>query len=187
MLNTRPVFSTTDFARWRDAQITGDQPVTINVPSDISTLPDALVAAAEIVPNAEIEAVVNIESGHTIENAVAVTNTDFSHVTITSEDDTVTVGSSFPSDANLIQGTNATMPTLDCLINIQENAQKGIYLNQNAVMKTTVSAGVENTAAQGADIEGGSTSLPPKQSSARAAQTTSAAARGQLQLLCEPI
>ncbi|SFH50344.1 hypothetical protein SAMN04488020_11832 [Palleronia marisminoris] len=69
--------------------------LTINVPSDYSTLQDAIDAAYRRQPGANVRHIVNIESGHEITQGFSCRNGDYSRIRITSDDAEVGLADSF--------------------------------------------------------------------------------------------
>ena len=129
-----------------DARVTGDQLVTINVPTDEATVADAVVSALHIVPNADISVEVNIESGHEWESELAVEQVDARHITIISEDATVSVGSGFPTDGDLITADqNSHAPRLNCVIDGSgQDVNRGYRLTRSSVGRVMLNGGVTN-------------------------------------------
>ena len=89
---------------------------TVQVPSNYASLQAAIDGEAYWVVARGAEIVVNMEAGFQPVDGVSVSNGDYSHYRITSTDPLVTVSASMPTSTVFINGDNAKMPTLDCLI-----------------------------------------------------------------------
>jgi len=128
-------------------KITGPE-ITINIPSDYSTLPDAIDAASqELTPKNDTGVIVNIESGHSISNGVVVRDGDYSNISIQSDDATVAVDASI--NQALFAAYNAEMPVLDCKIDLQSNGTSGISALENSSVFVTENSGIINSGGRG--------------------------------------
>src|SRR5690606_34852512 len=67
--------------------------VVINIPSDVETMQDAIDLFPLRVPG--VTTVLNIESGHALTAGIIVTNGDYGHIVIRSEDAEVPVADGF--------------------------------------------------------------------------------------------
>lgn len=101
--------------------------ITINIPSDIATLQQAVDLFALRVPNAVT--VLNIETGHALTDGLTVSDGDYGWVRIESEDAVVSVDGGFSGD--LLVARNARMPVLACLIDMDGKGTTG-YLADDA-------------------------------------------------------
>jgi hypothetical protein len=117
--------------------------ITVNVPSDHPTLQDAFDAIRRQRPDkSNIQVVVNIEEGHAPESGVLLQNGDYSHVRLSSEDETVSLAGAFSGiflDARNIRGL-----VFDVKIDMDGNGLSGIVLTDSKIMVTNGS-GVINS------------------------------------------
>lgn len=126
------------------ATITDSSKVTINVPSDESTLSDAIDAAKELYRPAGTEVEINIESGHDLLDSVNLFRSDLRHVTITSEDAEVGLDGSFPDDTVFIVNRNSFGPTWDILLDGGGHGKIGLEVIRNSFIYITDGSGVKN-------------------------------------------
>lgn len=134
-------------------RITRNETITVNVPSDYSTLQQAFdTVSQEVVPDG-VEIVINIESGHELQSgnlgiereaALYAHDGDYSHIRITSEDAEVPVSSSFEGSA--IRNVRARGVVLDCLINMSNatSAFDGYTAEKGSKGYVNVNCGVKN-------------------------------------------
>lgn len=136
-----------------------NQSLTVNVPSHYAALQDAIdYYHNKVLFTDGSELVINIESGHQPSTGISVSNGDYSYIRITSDDAEVVVASGFGQSAAFIEGDNAEMPRLDCLIN-GNSGQLGIgYMCHNgSVGYITEGNGVKNCWQDGLAVRYGST------------------------------
>lgn len=88
----------------------------IRVPSDFATLQEAVDDAFEKYLSKGNGVEIIIESGHSPATGIYVEHGDYSGITISSVDPTVTVDAGFGTSNTFIEGNNARMPVLNCLV-----------------------------------------------------------------------
>lgn len=160
-------------------RITGEETITLNVPTDFATMDDAVSAASEyLTPQEGVDVIVNIETGHTVESQVLLENGDYSNIRVTSEDEEVSIDQtaitqSFGDlhDTFLSGGTdrkpvfgaiNASLPIIDAQFKMGDSEwdideiKDGILLNRGSRAYLTRGSGVRNAAATGLYINAGS-------------------------------
>lgn len=133
------------------ARVTGTSDVTINVPSDESTLQAGVNRAIEQVqPRDDVIVDVHIDSGHVIETGINLREGNYSYVRITADDSPVTVGSGFPTDTHLFHyASNCWGPVVSCLVDAQGNCEEGLRVEDNSCAKVSVDCGVQNAGSRG--------------------------------------
>lgn len=100
--------------------------LTVLIPGDYPTLQEAIDDLSNIkVGQGEIIDLV-IEAGHEPASGVSVSNGDYGHFRISSEDAEVSVSGDFS-----IKGDNARMPILNCLIDLENSTSFDSYLSSN--------------------------------------------------------
>lgn len=104
--------------------------LTVNIPTDYSTLQEAIddLSMLSVKQGAVIDLM--IETGHQLTAGVLVEDGDYSQFQISSVDAEVSLDPSYPS-SDLIKGDNARMPTLNCLIDANGLCEEG-YFAENA-------------------------------------------------------
>ncbi len=146
-----PVFGETETGSLRTerADITDDSTITLEVPSDYSTLNDAIEAAATINTSQFGNVVINIESGHSVEDGVIIEGpADLSNVVIMADDSTVPVASDFTG--YLIRGMDrVSLPTLDCVIDMDGSGSRGYSVEIQSDGYVTGDGGVINAGSDG--------------------------------------
>ena len=142
----------------KKVSIDGDEDIILRIPTDYSTLDEALTAASQFVPARQFEIVIVVESGHEITDPVYLTETDLRGVRLTAEDDTVAVSTNFPDGENIIEIDRAVGPVFDCKIDAQGNGNNGIYLNPTATYMSVAdpSVGLINAGRNGITAVNGS-------------------------------
>lgn len=129
--------------------------VTLNVPSDFSTLQEAVnFAYGRFNLSSEIVDIV-IGSGHSPASGVAVTNGDYGFIRISSIDAEVLLSALFPQSGVFISAENANAPVLNCLVNAGGNGT-GYQIHNNSRGYVTAGNGVKNTWADGLAVRYGS-------------------------------
>lgn len=129
---------------------------TFKVPTDFSTVHEALNGITQLLPPSEdSEVTIQIESGHEIETPIVAERGDYNHITITSEDETVNVGSDFPDNNAIIRVQTAYSPTIGVLIDANGYGSDGIHVNR---WTCTIASecGVINAGSNGLRAENGS-------------------------------
>lgn len=114
--------------------------------------------ASEIYRRRGTSVEINIESGHSPASGITVSDGNWSFVTITSVDSTVTVDGSFTG--TLIRGDNCWLPTLDTTIDMQNNGDDGYTAGDNAVGRVANGSGVLNAGDKGLVCRDGFVSAP---------------------------
>lgn len=135
---------------------TDPRTVTINVPTDESTISDALDVIRERRSPPGVRFEIFCETGHTISEPVVIDTEDLSHVTMRASDDTVPVSGSFPN-SHVFEVSYGISPFYDMKIDAQGNGNMGIQVNPgifNASGKTTT--GLINAGENGINVVNGS-------------------------------
>jgi hypothetical protein len=112
------------------------QTLTYQIPTDFSSLQDAVDALSPTVNNDNIT--LNIETGHKLTSGLIVENGDYTQFTVTSSDSTVTLVSSWAPGTALLTGTNARMPNWNIFVNCEGK-------NVNAAVDTGAINVLENS------------------------------------------
>ena len=90
--------------------------VTLKVPTDFTSLQGAVDYAKEIKVKSGFVVDIVIDSGYAPTSGIIVENGDYRHIRISSVDALVTVATGFGQSVSFIQGNNASMPILNCLV-----------------------------------------------------------------------
>lgn len=93
-----------------------DPAFQVTVPTDYATLQEAVDDCKERYLNHGNGVEILIESGHSPSTGIYVEHGDYSGITISSVDAVVTVDSGFGTSNTFIEGNNALMPVLNCLV-----------------------------------------------------------------------
>jgi hypothetical protein len=124
--------------------------VQVKVPSDYPTLQDAINDLSSRYSPKQGELIeILIESGHELTHGLLVSNGDFRHFIISSEDAEVPLAEGFvgvtaesTQPNSCIVGSNASMPTLNCLINANDRCNAGYYAAENSLGYVNADCGV---------------------------------------------
>ncbi|MDB2293694.1 hypothetical protein PM085_15665 [Halorubrum ezzemoulense] len=139
-----------------EGRITGSETITINVPTDKATISDAFVTASETIPpRSGVGVLINVESGHEIQEQIQVLNGTYGHITIQSEDPLVNLSPGF-SDGTIINIENSKAPIIDFMIEAQGNNNKSGIRVFNSVLNIKEGSGVTNSGERGLFIHGNS-------------------------------
>lgn len=117
-----------------------DTDLEIKVPSDFSTLQDAVNSAYTIDTRSGQIINIKIDSGFSPVSGVLTIEGDYSNIKITSADAIVSLAPTFTGD--FIKGLNSTMPTLSCLVNAGGYCENGYYAEDGSTGTVTLGAGV---------------------------------------------
>ena len=120
--------------------------IQIRVPTDLPTLQEAVDTAYNITPKVPID--INIDSGHLISSGILLTSGDYSNITITSIDSTVTVHGSFTDDA-IMRVDNANAPNWGIFVNCNSIANRGLYYTNQSKGLILAGCGIESTKERG--------------------------------------
>lgn len=112
--------------------ITSDQ--TYNIPTDYATLQAAVDDLSQHRVKQGAILTLNIESGHALTAGLSLTNGDYSHFRIVSEDDIVPVDAGFGSEHIISLRKSCTGPSLFCCIDAGGNGDDGIFIVENSSM-----------------------------------------------------
>lgn len=124
-------------------QINDQTTRNISVPSDYSTLATALEnSKQELVPAGTVIEI-SIESGHTVSGGVLLEDGDFGHITITSEDATVSVDG-LGAGEKFLNLLNSNGPKLDALFDMQGSGGEGVNVENGSSITIESGAGVVN-------------------------------------------
>lgn len=137
------------------SEITDTTKITLNVPTDYSTVASAIdVAAQKQVPSGtRVE--INIETGHAITDQLRMMWGNYNHIDIVSEDATVPVDADFPdtSGNHIIHIANSCNgPYLNCLIDATGNGDNGLNVVNRSSVQVASGAGIINAASWGVRI-----------------------------------
>lgn len=92
--------------------------IKVNIPSDFSTMQAAIDYYHNKIFFADgFGLQINISTAHQPATGVSVSNGDYSYIRITSDDAEVNVATGFGQSNSFVQGDNAEMPRLECLVN----------------------------------------------------------------------
>lgn len=118
----------------------------VSVPTDYSTVQDAINAESTKIASQQGFVEIVIEDGHRPESGIVVENGDFSHFLIVSENDaTVVLDDEFPNDEDFIQGNYAVMPVVACTIDMNNRGRHGVHANQESKAFVAEGFGVNNS------------------------------------------
>lgn len=124
--------------------------VVINIPSDVETMQDAIDLFPLRVPG--VTTVLNIESGHALTAGITVTNGDYGHIVIRSEDAEVAVANGFIG--HLLFGSYARMPVLDTVIDMNGRGGDGYAATEGSIGLILPNAGIKNASGRAAYANG---------------------------------
>lgn len=131
---------------------------TINVPSDYATLQEAFDAAKYLKVTSGQHIDIVIETGHSPASGILAIDGDYSHIRISSVDAVVTVAAGFGQNAAFINGDNARMPVLNCLVSGNAGAMGfGYRCEKNSNGYVTAGNGVTDCWQDGITCKYGST------------------------------
>jgi hypothetical protein len=126
---------------------------TVRVPTDAATLQIAFDRITPLSAQTQIDVV--IQTGHQPASGVSVSNGDYSQWKISSIDAEVTLASSF-TGVNFIYGSNAIMPTLNCLVNANTKCDNGYYADKGSSGVVSANCGVKYVNQTGLYADNGS-------------------------------
>lgn len=116
------------------------QTVTYRIPTDYPTLQAAIDALSPTVSTDNIELL--IESGHQPTRGVSVSNGDYSQFVISAEAAEVTLAATFPRE-DIVYGSYAKMPRLNCLINANSLGENGYHAAENSQGWVNANCGIK--------------------------------------------
>lgn len=131
--------STTHNSVDTDESRTDSRTITLNVPTDFSTVNAALDEIRQIRTSPGLFFVINIETGHALQDGVHIEDEYLGHVTIDSVDPTVGLADTFPAGKRLFTVRNAIGPTLkvvfDGLVGGTNHDAEGIMADRNSTLR----------------------------------------------------
>ncbi len=129
----------------------GDSPLgsdlTVDIPSDFATLQTAIDELATVRVGQSVRIILRIESGHRPASGVVVKDGNYSHFYIEAADRPVIVASDFSGD--FVRGENAVMPTLACLVDMDDKGGDGYSARRNSRGQVLRGCGVINAGSRG--------------------------------------
>jgi hypothetical protein len=125
-----------------DESRTSPRTITVNVPTDFSTVDAAIDKIGSVRASPGLQFVINIESGHNWQQEVVIQNEDLSHVKITSEDAEVQYDNTGISVA--VASINAHLPQWDVLY-VGHGNGNGLDVSNSSSIYIHDGAGVKNT------------------------------------------
>ena len=129
----------------------------VYIPSDYPTLQEAIDdihGRIQVKQGVTIELM--IETGHQLTTGVFVENGDYGMFQISSVGLEVVLASSFPS-MDVVRGSFATIPTLNCVIDANGNGLSGYHAERASKGMITAGNGIKNAHYHGLHAEGAST------------------------------
>ena len=129
--------------------------VTLKVPSEYPNLPTALTKATSYNALSNVIVEIMIESGHKIDTPCHVSDTDLSHVRISSVDSVVFLDDKI-SGRDLFVFTNCIAPTMNVLINCEGKNGKGFVLQGASSGKFETDCGIINSGGSNLEAQNGS-------------------------------
>ena len=133
-----------------------DERLKLLVPSQFPNIISAITYATARHNSANVVSEVIIESGYEITSSTYLSNGDYSHITLSSEDDVVLVGSKFNTSSNVFQFTNATAPTFNMLVDGGGRCRMGVAVVSNSSIHFTVGSGFVNAGSNNLYVRNGS-------------------------------
>lgn len=130
--------------------------ITLRVPSQYNDLNEAFNRASEYVVMKGVWIDVLMESGYLINSPLYLQNGDYSHMTISSEDDVVKCGPLI-NNRDLLYFRNCHAPTLNCLIDGDSKNNTGIRVIHNSAMRINAQCGVINSGGDNLFVRNAST------------------------------
>lgn len=125
-----------------DLYVTAD--VTLNIPTDYSTLQSAIDDYSIKVLKDGVTVELMIESGHQPSSGVSVTGGNYSGFKISSVDAEVTLSPTFDQAEDFVAVTHGEAPILNCLINANGRARYGVNCQLGSNAYITPGSGVKN-------------------------------------------
>ncbi len=123
--------------------------ITVNVPSDFSTVQDAIdFYYNKVLFSSGAGVTINIESGHQPDTGVSVSNGDYSMFTITSDDAEVTVSPSWVGD-RAMEVSYAIAPIWDILLNCDAVVNRGLWYTNGSTGLVLAGKGCRRTIERG--------------------------------------
>ena len=129
--------------------------VTLKVPSEYPNLPTALTQATTYNALSNVIVEIMIESGHKIDTPCHVSDTDLSHVRISSVDNVVFLDDKI-SGRDLFVFSNCIAPTMNVLINCEGKNGKGFVLQGASSGKFETDCGIINSGGSNLEAQNGS-------------------------------
>lgn len=119
--------------------------ITFYVPRDFEDLQSAIDFTRKIRNGVDTEII--MQSGFQPSSGINVINHDLGHIIIKSEDDVVTVSSSF--SGHFLRGYNATLPRLSCLVDMDNKGSDGYRAEYSSKGVISPQCGVINAGDSG--------------------------------------
>ena len=132
-----------------------NEKVTLKIPSDYSSIMNALTEAKKYTTLANVEIEILLESGYEISDGVNLTYGDYSNIVITSEDDIVFLTDGF--SGNVFTFIKCSAPTINILINAEGKCNHGISYTHNSQGRILSGSGVTHAGSDGLYIRHAST------------------------------
>ena len=129
--------------------------LTLKVPSEYPNLPTALTKATSYKALSNVIVEIMIESGHKIDTPCHVSDTDLSHVRISSVDNVVFLDDKI-SGRDLFVFSNCIAPTMNVLINCEGKNGKGFVLQGASSGKFETDCGIINSGGSNLEAQNGS-------------------------------
>lgn len=126
---------------------------TVNIPTDYSTLQDAIDAESRYRMKQGVTITLNIESGHQPASGIKVEHGDYGHFKITSADATVTVASGY--SGRFLDVFNAVGPQLHAKIDANSLGGSGVWVTDGGYVYIEGNCGVINAGDRGLYVNGG--------------------------------
>lgn len=121
-----------DFTNIANSILVGTVTQTFRVPSQYNTMKAALDAARNLKVQQDERISVLIEAGHVLTGPVVMSNGDFSHVQIDSED--AEVKGSYANNIDAFTFLNCRTPIWNIVLDMQNTGRNGIYLEGSHMM-----------------------------------------------------
>src|SRR5699024_1708891 len=106
--------------------------LTIKVPSDLSSVSEAITKMSEYQTKRNVVINILVESGHKPSSSIQLYGGDYSRFEISSEDDIVELSESFPENLPFILGQNCHMPTINTVFDGKARCSYGIAVHHAA-------------------------------------------------------
>ena len=133
--------------------------VHYTLPSDFTTLQQAIDFITESNYKNNTEVIITIESGHRPELTVKLQDVFIPFVKLKSVDPIVYLKEGLGTNITLFDLKNTHGFVLDCLIDVQGTGLHGIYLSDGSTMTVERTKGIINTGSNGLYARGGSTAF----------------------------
>lgn len=119
--------------------------VELLVPSQFPSILSAITYATTRHNTANVVSEVILESGFVITSPTYLSNGDYAHITLSSQDDVVYITGAFNSNSDALTFSNCNAPTINTLIDAQGNCNVGINVLNGSRIRVNPDCGIINS------------------------------------------